>query len=183
MERLYGTPICKRCYTGYISRRQWGYFLDSLIVFAVVNATVWGYVFPSAGTASGNATTDVRGALVVTLLGLFMTLGALGRDAIWGHSPGRALVGLQVVYRTSRRPIGFRASVKRNLGLLFQPTCILAAWQSLSGYRIGDNWAGTQVTWRKYEGKGPFVPPTATDQGGRVVMGSGTGRGAMSNSV
>jgi len=84
------------------------------------------------------------------------------KDGFGGYSPGKYLMGIQVVDRFTRQPIGFRQSFKRNLsiGIPFVTgiAVFIIALSPLNGLRSGDSWARTMVIWRKHERKAPFEP-------------------------
>jgi uncharacterized RDD family membrane protein YckC len=68
-------------------------------------------------------------------------------------------MGLQVVDRISREPVGMGQSIKRNLVLMlpYLGTLLVIATMA-KGRRLGDGWAETEVIWRKYKSKRPFEP-------------------------
>ena len=157
MERLYGASICRKCYFGFIRRRQAAHLVDGVILNSVFLGVMYAFALRHGSLALG-ATTGAQ-ATFMSLLALLIMFLVVAKDGLRGCSPGKALMGLKVVHRISRRPIGLSASVMRNLPLLFPPALVVALFQHLTGYRIGDGWARTQVRWSRYEGKIPFVAP------------------------
>ena len=95
-------------------------------------------------------------ALEFVVLGLPFTL----KDGFGGRSPGKALFGVQVVDRTTRQPLGFMQSFKRNLILMlpYAIGAILVILTMRKGRRLGDGWANTEVIWTKYSFRTPFDP-------------------------
>jgi hypothetical protein len=83
--------------------------------------------------------------------------GPLVRDGFSGFSPGRLLTGLRAIDERTGRGIGFVASIKRNLPVVFQPLVFVIMFQMKNGHRLGDGWAHTRVIWRKYRQKTAFT--------------------------
>jgi len=92
-------------------------------------------------------------AWFANLVGLLVWLC---KDGLRGYSPGKAIVGVQVLDVASRKPTGLWASFKRNLPLVIPFMVLIVAFQLLRGPRTGDRWAHTRVIWRKYIDKAPF---------------------------
>jgi len=141
-KKLYGCDVCKKCSSKFANRRQFAFFLDMVFVriasFAV--AAILGILV---------ATQEAAEPIAVFLFLLYI-LAILAKDGFSGTSPGKALMGVQAIDQESRKPIGFGASIKRNLPTLIPIVPLVIAVQLIKGKRLGDGWAGTQVIWRKY---------------------------------
>ncbi len=96
---------------------------------------------------------------IIVLLGLPAEAGnAIGfllfpifclKDGFSGVSPGKAMMGLLVINKTSGNPAGFVASLKRNLPLMIPFMVFVIDLQLRSGNRMGDGWANTAVISKK----------------------------------
>jgi len=76
-----------------------------------------------------------------------------------GMSPGKRILGLQVINTVTGVPAKFVDSLKRNLILVVPVLPIVVAVQifSANGVRIGDEWAQTKVIWKQYADRAPFL--------------------------
>jgi uncharacterized RDD family membrane protein YckC len=148
-RRLYDYWICRRCSRAMVNRRQAAWLLDLV--------PLWGLTFviaAMAGAVGSAAHVDV-GPLVAVLPWL-ATAAWLLKDGFGGHSPGKALMGLQVVDVDTGEGAGPVASLKRNLPMLIPLAPLVAATQLSRGTRLGDGWARTRVVWKTHRGRGPF---------------------------
>lgn len=86
-------------------------------------------------------------ALVLFLLVLTLAVAyAYGRDAVDGQSLGRRLLGQQVVFADTGKPIGPVASFKRELVLhVLLPVELILLLMDPRRRRLGDSWARTVV--------------------------------------
>jgi hypothetical protein len=143
---LYGVPICWRCRKEFANRRQVAFVVDVLLCLVVefFLLTFWS----ALGVA--DVVLDAPGKALLVLFIWF-------KDGFLGMSPGRALLGLQVVHEPGGGPIGLLASLKRNLLLVIPVLPPLVAFQLYGGPRWGDGWAKTRVIWRTYRDRPPFL--------------------------
>ena len=88
---VYGHAICKKCWSGYINRRQIAYVIDSLIIVMAmfVGGLALGLMF------GANVTWGVF------LLAALVDAIWLGRDALGGRSPGKACMNLETIDNSS----------------------------------------------------------------------------------
>lgn len=157
---LYGTPVCSKCYYGFANRRQGAFAIDILLfrmaIFA--GALVVGLVL--AMLDAPEALMDGAGIILMVISMIVLPF----KDGFGGHSPGKALLGIQTIHRDTGMPAGFMASFKRNLGTLIPFAPLVIAVQLCKGSRWGDDWAHTAVIWKKHRNKAPFAQfpnPTA----------------------
>lgn len=139
-KELYGQKVCKKCYYGFANRRNFAFAVDIIL---------WGVAFfVLAAVAGGFGTEDsansMRGYWYLSLLVFCM------KDGFSGHSPGKALLGVQTMIEDTGRAAGFEASFKRNLPLLIPLMPLVVSSQLLKGHRTGDGWSKTKVIWKKY---------------------------------
>ena len=172
--RLYGTRVCKKCYYGLANRRQLAFLLDYVLLFVVsaVAGMAVGLVLP--------ATATMLVGLLAVAVGLACSFLFTLKDGFNGQSPGKSLMGVQVLERRSLEPIGFRLSLMRHVPLLvmwgastfLQMIGNQTVWLVTSlivlillfymasqlgrGPRWGDKFAGTMVIWKKYRHRIPF---------------------------
>ncbi|HXK84901.1 MAG TPA: RDD family protein [Phycisphaerae bacterium] len=150
--RPYGLVVCRRCWGKFINRRQAAFLIDWVLWMLAMRALahVRGFNMPSLTVARVLALT-----CVVSLLFAF-------KDGFRGMSPGKYVLGLQVVEKSTLRPASFMASFKRNIHLSIPCiqvlTVLIAAYTMNKGPRWGDGWAGTKVIWREHAHKRPFDP-------------------------
>lgn len=159
---LYGVTVCKRCRTKFANRRQFAYLLDNLALAGIPTLiqTIYDVLLPSSGGSalpyfSGTPSDSFLLLLNWMAIPLVFTL----KDGFAGYSPFKYLLGLRVVDRVTREPIGFARSFQRNLVLLLPYLgFVLAVTTMMKGRRIGDGWARTDIVWLKYRHKRPFDP-------------------------
>lgn len=154
-KTLFGQAVCKKCLYGFANRRQFAFIID-LVVVAAVGVPIGvgvGYGMQSMPLATQYVIEFVFGALV----GALFTL----RDGFAGQSPGKRLMGVQVVDVGTGKPIGFGQSFKRNVyqmvgdvpvigPLLGFIALITIALQMIKGPRMGDGLGKTRVIWKQY---------------------------------
>jgi len=174
-KKLYNHDICSKCYYSFANRRQLAYFLDAVCWTLLMFPLSMGFFFliitygQLLNTPAGTA---LYWAIVV-LVGLFFSALFALKDGFAGHSPFKALLGVQVVDNTSFLPISFQQSFKRNIpfmgttsvvgnipvlgGLAALGIIIAIAVQLCKGHRWGDKWANTRVVWKKYAASPVFT--------------------------
>lgn len=178
--KLYGVRVCKKCYYRLANRRQLAFVID-LVALNIVELIVGILVGVLIGVFGSSASLVVPAGFDLAMLGLavLFILAFAFKDGFGGHSPGKALMGVQVVNADTLEPIGFAVSFKRNLPiLLFQgitlgfvlisvaasmvanlPVLVfylIIAYQLSRGPRWGDRFAGTKVIWKRYRHRVPF---------------------------
>jgi uncharacterized RDD family membrane protein YckC len=142
-KMLYGQPVCSKCYHAFANRRQAAFVVDSLIYWLVLAVA-----FVLAGVSDADT---VRGTA-------WLLLPAFGlKDGFHGSSPGKALLGVQVVDERTGQPGGFGGAFKRNLILMVPFVPLIIAFTLGSGKRWGDGWAKTRVIWKRYRDRAPFA--------------------------
>jgi len=156
--KIYGTPVCKKCYYAFANRRQLAYLIDVLIWLVpviIINIPVQRWLLHSG--LMGMELQAVALAVSTALTCLFIM-----KDGFNGQSPGKRLTGVQVLDQRTGQPIGFGQSFKRNSILLLGQipwwigpvaglvVILIIAVQVAKGYRIGDRFGQTRVIWKKY---------------------------------
>lgn len=139
---LYGQLVCKKCYSAFANRRQFAFLVDIIL---------WS-VCPAVLVLLAGLSGDESQALAVLLFPIFCL-----KDGLSSSSPGKAMMGVQVVDKTTGLPCEFGASFKRNLPLIIPFMALIVAAQLQKGNRTGDGWANTRVIWKKYRDKAPFT--------------------------
>ena len=148
----YKDEVCRKCYYGLVRRRQLAFLIDT--IFLDISKGLGIYLGSSGHIISismfsffnlGDSYAPPAITAVVILLFLI-------KDGFNGYSPGKLICGLQVVDIKSRKPIGFQASLKRNIVLLipFVPFLVAFMLECGEASRIGDGWAKTIVIWKKH---------------------------------
>jgi len=151
---LYGHAVCRRCWGGFINRRQLAWILDAFLIGYLVvpffSGVVVGLLDPDpAGPAAG-------------WIYLALLVGAISlKDGFLGHSLGKAICGVQVVDQDSGIPAGFSRSILRNWFLAVPLLPIVVALTMNKGPRPGDGWARTRVIWKRHRGHPVFSAPAA----------------------
>jgi uncharacterized RDD family membrane protein YckC len=165
-KRLYGYYVCDKCHSDFATKRAFAYIVDmTLWSFLCVPLTIFIFILSGVsgavvGAATHNDNSGANMAIVVFFLCIIgETLLVLGLDGFKGHSPAKAMFGLQVIDERTGRPANFFDSIQRNLplGIPFMP--LYAGYQvfQFQGKRIGDGWARTKVIWKQYSNKPPFL--------------------------
>lgn len=117
--------------------------IDTVLLF------VAGYFIAMASGGTTASGFNLEGA--PAFLWLFIALGYyIVLEAQFGATPGKRLVGLKVVKLEGGTPIGWQASIVRNVlrlvdGFLFYLVGAIAVWMSDKKQRLGDRVAGTVV--------------------------------------
>ena len=181
-KSLYGYPVCKKCISRFGNRRQFAFVVDFLLFFfAIINIFAWPAFFLDETAALSEAILGVVNVVGLLMMLLWLTC----RDGFDGRSPGKRLMGLQVVDEMTGRPITFVGAFRREsffilvlipvLGSLALILIVVTiAIQMRKGHRLGDRIAGRRVIWRKYAdspvfgGKGSLCLNCRCDIAGNV---------------
>ena len=109
---LYNVEVCRSCYYGFASNRHLAFAIDFVFLFiSTVSLTL---AFTQLYRLYiGYAGRPTYISIIFHYL-LLVSLVAF-RDGIRGHSPGKFLMGVQVVNIATLAPIGFVRSFIRNL--------------------------------------------------------------------
>lgn len=140
---LYDIAVCEHCWSSFTNRRQLAFLLDLGLWCAVVQGAEFLRI-PSS---------------LEWPLYIGCSLAFAFKDGIQGISPGKWLMGLQVVDQATLQPIGPLASFKRNLVVSIPFGSVVAfilSFRLRRGWRLGDFWAKSKVVWRKHAHKFPF---------------------------
>lgn len=180
-EQLYGSRVCRACWRSFKRRRFVAFSVDYLLVCLILKAMVAvsparppgiappatiKIVSPLPATpivvkpppATAKPWQAVLGyAASLLIFGLYCGLFCM-KDGFRGMSPGKWIMGLQVIDRTTRQPIGFGQSLRRNIVLLIPLMPLFVAVELHAGTRTGDRWANTMVIRRRQADRGPFDP-------------------------
>src|SRR5579859_184605 len=165
-KRLYGYSVCGTCHSSFAMKRAFAYILDT-VFFSILAVPLTLFILllsGISGAAVGAATHNDNSAGNMAVLVFFMCFFGLlflfiAKDGFAGHSPAKAMLGLQVIDDLSGRPCNFWDSFQRNL----PPQIPLVHWYILyqllqyDGRRLGDGWARTKVIWKPYRDKAPFL--------------------------
>lgn len=170
--KLYGVPICRKCYYKFANRRQIAYLLDWIVWLPI--AILLGF---GLGLVMGilQLKAEMQFILEILIGWIFIPLIFCCKDGFAGHSLGKVVCGVQVVHRESFNPMGFLASLKRNLPLLIPLMPLIIAFLLQKGYRFGDGWANTKVVWKKYANHPVFTGLLACEQCQYDLKGNETG--------
>jgi uncharacterized RDD family membrane protein YckC len=146
-KNLYGYTVCAKCSSRFANRRQFGFVIDLLLLYVLLFAA--GIALGVARTVIGTTSESGISALSWTVTIACWTI-FVAKDGIGGSSPGKWLLGVRAVDVNSLQPIGFGASIKRNLPALIPFVPLVIAVQLIKGNRWGDGWAKTKVIWNQY---------------------------------
>jgi uncharacterized RDD family membrane protein YckC len=160
---LNGFPVCNSCRNGFANRRQFAYIIDTVLWNLLLVPVFPGIEYLIYGSTSFNSPNpfmmvSLKGEALELLLSLAFTFLFFMKDGFSGMSPGKRLMGVQVVDADTHEPIGFGRSFKRNLVLLVPFSVLIVAVSMMKGTRWGDGWARTKVIWRKYRHRPVFDP-------------------------
>jgi uncharacterized RDD family membrane protein YckC len=170
---LYGVRVCWMCSQAFLSRRQIAFLIDSSLLFGLALA-----VFSVAPSLTQDVVA-VRRICWMSYLGCCL-LFAL-KDGVFGVSPGKWITGLQVVDVETGQAAGFVQSFARNLCVSIPLISWFYIWSInaylFAGERVGDDWAGTKVVWRKHAYALPFgISATSCRSCGYELRGNVSGR-------
>jgi len=166
-RKLSGYDVCKKCCAKFANRRQIAFVLDGALVWVLVVAS--GFVLGvliAIGPPSSSRRPRARRWIIWWFFFAITLAMLLAKDGFAGASPGKWLMGVQAVRRDMLAPIGFGASIGRNLPLLLPFAPLVVALQMMKGPRLGDDIAKTKVIWRKYADSPVFTgrPLAAVDE-------------------
>ncbi|MCK6459530.1 MAG: RDD family protein [Planctomycetes bacterium] len=148
---LYGHQVCRRCWSGFITRRQLAWIVDVFFLQFVV-----GFLFGFFGAMAGSGKEPATGPIVLAFVGVLAF-----KDGFAGHSFGKWICGVQVVDRESGTPAGFGRSFLRNWVAAIPLMPLVIAFSMNRGPRIGDGMAKTRVIWKRYRDHPVFSSPAA----------------------
>lgn len=168
---LYGKMVCKKCYYKFANRRQLAYLLDSLLWQPITY--IAGIPFGIAMLAAFPGITQQQLFWSSTALGYLLFLVFACKDGFTGQSVGKMITGVQVMDESSYEPIGFSASLKRNLCLAIPFVVLVILFQMTSGKRLGDGWANSRVVWKKYKDNPVFTGGALPDPDNVFLPGDG----------
>jgi len=166
---LYGYQVCPKCHTDFAWKRAFAYILDMVFVNVIVGiliviALVVGVIIVGAGQSTHN---DDAAATAGGMVIVFGYLGSLLvayilmmlRDGFNGQSPGKRILGLQVINVVTGVPSKIADSFKRNIILAVPviPIVVIVQIFTGNGLRLGDEWAQTKVIWKQYADRAPFL--------------------------
>jgi uncharacterized RDD family membrane protein YckC len=168
-KALYGYQVCPKCHSDFAWKRAFAYILDMVFVNVILGVLIVVMLvigIAIVGVGQGSANEDqaaTAGGIIIVFgyLGCFLLayVFMLLRDGFNGMSPGKRILGLQVINTVNGSPAKVPDSFKRNLILLVPVLPIVVAVQifSANGVRIGDEWAQTKVIWKQYADRAPFL--------------------------
>lgn len=139
-EVLYGHRVCEKCFRAFANRRQLAYLIDF---------GLWCVVFLLFLLIVAVSKVKLSPGGILGLGCLWLLMFAF-KDGFTGHSPGKAMLGLQVIHEESGKPLGFAGSFKRNLPILIPLLPIFLGLDLCKGHRVGDGWSKSKVIWEKY---------------------------------
>ncbi len=153
-KQTYGYGVCKKCHYAFANRRQIAYLVDAILITIPNIAVIFALalMIPPPGMLFS----ILAFACNVVIFSVFIF-----KDGFNGHSPGKALMGVQVLDSRTGQPAGFSHSFKRNLpltvavlpivgGYIMLVVVLVIAFQIAKGFRLADSWAHTRVIWKKY---------------------------------
>ncbi|HLA84585.1 MAG TPA: RDD family protein [Thermoguttaceae bacterium] len=144
--RLYGNPVCRKCYWGFAGRRYLAFFLDSILFIVFMHIVAFVIVTAlTIGDSPDRVWSIMDGILMIGGAVLFLC-----KDGFSGYSLGKRLVGIRVVHSKTGQPSWFFASFIRNLPLCILIVPVIVAVQLPKGERAGDSTAHTLVMWDAY---------------------------------
>src|SRR5258708_9773311 len=165
-KRLYGYNVCTKCHSDFAMKRAFAYIVD-MTLWSIFCFPLTFFIFVLSGISGavvGAAThNDNSGANMFVFVLFVCCLGTtflvLGMDGFAGHSPAKAMFGLQVIDDRTGRPANFFDSFQRNLPLAIPFMPLYAGYQLFQsdGRRIGDGWSRTKVICKPYRDKAPFL--------------------------
>lgn len=157
---LYGTPVCRKCLYKFANRRQIGFMIDWLIWLPVSLGIGVGLIlFFDAVELPPLLEHSIEFIIGWLLLPLIFNC----KDGFAGHSLGKFICGVQVVDQETFEPVGFLASLKRNLPLMIPFMPLVVAFLLNKGHRLGDGWAKSKVIWKKYANHPVFTGQLACE--------------------
>jgi len=151
---LFGWRVCRRCYLRQIAARHYAYAIDFVIVYGLGRLLSWSIgAFGQIGSPI-----NMMDYFQLCLLVLAIRVPLIVRDVVYGQSPGKWLMSLQVVDDKSGEPVGVRKAVSRNIVLILPIVSeVLIALSFARGYRFGDQWVGARVVPKGQRFRRPFA--------------------------
>ena len=144
VKNLYGHQVCKKCFKGFLNRREGAFLIDIFLWY--MSMAAFGFIFNLQ---------QYQGSEFICSI-VFWILFFI-KDGFSGYSPGKAIFGIQTYHEPSGQPAGFIASIKRNVIMIVPIIILFLIIDIKKGYRLGDKWANTKVIWKKYQDKDPFA--------------------------
>ena len=168
-KALYGYQVCPKCHSDFAWKRAFAYIIDIVIVNVIVGILIVLMLIVGVaivGIGQGGANEDQA----ATAGGIIIVFGYLGcllmayvliilRDGFNGMSPGKRILGLQVINTVSGVPAKVADSFKRNIILAVPmiPIVVIIQIFSGNGLRLGDEWSQMKVIWKQYADRAPFL--------------------------
>lgn len=113
---LYDFRVCPKCYNNLGGRRRAAFLID-VVIFRVLH---WAAIASAVIFASTVVAIILADVAIILLFAL--------KDGLGGRSPGKWILGLQVIHRETHEPIGFGASLRRNLPIVGVDLLVLASF-------------------------------------------------------
>jgi len=154
-RRLNRIVVCRHCQNAYVRRRLAAFIVDCGVCVMIGEAASW---ITTAMTSSSGWRPWIVSWEDKWVTNVLVWAFILLRDGLAGQSPGKAVLGLQVIDWNTGRPVGFWQSLKRNLPILVPCAIIVMPATLEKGWRWGDHWARTRVIWKKHRLELPFAP-------------------------
>lgn len=143
---LYGQRVNRRCRTTFALRREVAWILDYGLLLTLL--MLCAVIVDQLVGMPAKPGSDRQAALGFFII-FAPIVSLVVKDSIRGVSPGKLLMGLRVVDKDTRAPIGPLQSIKRNMILLVPFMPIVLAVMMRGGPRLGDGWANTRVILRR----------------------------------
>ncbi len=169
---LYGTPVCKRCYYRFASRRQLAYIIDAFLWWPVSFVLITGL---NAVLETLSWDTVLQDIVLIGFSWVAFPMLFFCKDGFRGHSPGKWICSVRVVDRDTCEPIGIASSFKRNLPLLIPVMPLVIAFLLQKGHRLGDGWANSKVILKRYASHPVFTGLAACERCQFDLTGNVTG--------
>jgi uncharacterized RDD family membrane protein YckC len=168
---LYGKMVCKKCYYKFTNRRQFAYIIDTCLwqPASFIAGFPFGFLMVSLFPGIDEQQLWWSGLA----FGYVFFLLFACKDGFSGHSIGKLITGVQVVDKTTYRPISFGTSLKRNLCLAIPFVVFVILVQMSHGQRLGDGWANSRVIWKKYKDSPVFTGAPLQESGETFLAGDG----------
>lgn len=164
-KRVFDCAVCRKCRNRFATRRQLAFIIDLILLGALMLGAATAIV-DSRGPSSPRRTDATVELVIVLAIYIGLPLMFSAKDGFSGMSAGKWMCGVQVLDRSSRKPIGLLQSINRNICLLIpfvSPIMMLiVAFQLANGPRMGDRYARTMVIWRRFRMRPPFNPASTT---------------------
>src|SRR5437762_3068162 len=113
-KALYGYQVCPKCHSDFAWKRAFAYIIDIVIVNVIVGILIVlmlivGVVVVGAGQGAGNEDAAATAGGMIIVFGylaclLMAYVLIVLRDGFNGMSPGKRILGLQVIHTVSGEP-------------------------------------------------------------------------------